>query len=179
MWNLVILYIWLFVMDIPLLLHILYHIHIWMYMISEDHVMRRMTKEGYYLNRHSCFLLQYHMVLVTKYRSPVLTGAIRDHVYNTIRMTLEEKDIRIIEMNGEADHIHILFECGPEISPLTLANVLKTRSARFVRRDLHEEVKKFYRSDKPMFWSNSYFVCTVGENSRNIVQNYIRSQDNR
>ena len=94
-------------------------------------------------------------------------------------MTLEEKDIRIIEMNGEADHIHILFECGPEISPLTLANVLKTRSARFVRRDLYEEVKKFYWSDKPMFWSNSYFVCTVGENSRNIVQNYIRSQDNR
>ena len=84
-----------------------------MYMIPEDNAMRRMTKEGYYLNRHSCFLLQYHMVLVTKYRRPVLTGEIRDHVYNTIRMTMEEKDIRIIEMNGEADHIHILFECGP------------------------------------------------------------------
>ena len=24
----------------------------------------------YYTNRHSCFLLQYHMVLVTKYRQP-------------------------------------------------------------------------------------------------------------
>lgn len=148
-----------------------------MYMIPEDNAMRRMTKEGYYLNRHSCFLLQYHMVLVTKYRRPVLTGEIRDHVYNTIRMTMEEKDIRIIEMNGEADHIHILFECGPEIAPLTLANVLKTRSARFVRRDLHEAVKKYYWSDKPMFWSDSYFVCTVGENIRNIVRNYIRSQD--
>ena len=140
---------------------------------------RKAKGTPYYKNRHSCFLLQYHMVLVTKYRNPVLTGAVRDHVYNTIRMTLEEKDIRIIEMNGEADHIHILFECGPDISPLTLANVLKTRSARFVRRDLYEEVKKYYWSDKPMFWSNSYFVCTVGENSRNIVQNYICSQDNR
>ena len=29
--------------------------------------------QSYYKNRHSCFLLQYHMVLVTKYRHPVLT----------------------------------------------------------------------------------------------------------
>ena len=138
--------------------------------------MRKKTRHGYYLNRHSCFLLQYHMVLVTKYRNPALTGKIRDHVYNTLRMTLEEKDIHILEMNGEADHIHILFECGPEICPLTLANVLKTRSARFVRRDLPEEVRKYYWSDKPMFWSKSYFICTVGNSNREIVEKYIQNQ---
>ena len=27
--------------------------------------------ESYYVNRHSCFLLQYHLVLVTKYRKKV------------------------------------------------------------------------------------------------------------
>ena len=37
--------------------------------------------QSYYTNRHSCFLLQYHMVLVTKYRHPVLTGGVRDVVY--------------------------------------------------------------------------------------------------
>ena len=26
----------------------------------------------FYVNRHSCFLLQYHMVLVMKYRKPAL-----------------------------------------------------------------------------------------------------------
>ena len=39
---------------------------------------------GYYVNRHSCFLLTYHVVLVTKYRKPVLQGkseetGLRDH----------------------------------------------------------------------------------------------------
>lgn len=28
-------------------------------------------KNDYYVNQHSCFLLQYHLVLVTKYRKPV------------------------------------------------------------------------------------------------------------
>ena len=61
--------------------------------------MRRMTKDGYWLNRHSCFLLQYHMVLVTKYRNPILINSVKDHVYRTIRTTMEEKNIRILEMN--------------------------------------------------------------------------------
>ena len=39
-------------------------------------------------------------------------------------------------MNGEPDHIHILFECGQEISP----NILKIRSAGSVRRDLVDEI---------------------------------------
>ena len=150
-----------------------------MYIKKEGSFMRRMTKDGYWLNRHSCFLLQYHMVLVTKSRNPILINSVKDHVYRTIRTTMEEKNIRILEMNGEPDHIHILFECGPEISPLTLANVLKTRTARFVRRDLPEEVKKFYWSDTPMFWSKSYFVCTIGENNKEIIENYIRNQGNR
>ena len=46
-----------------------------MYIKKEGSFMRRMTKDGYWLNRHSCFLLQYHMVLVTKYRNPILINS--------------------------------------------------------------------------------------------------------
>ncbi len=33
------------------------------------------TLDGSYKNRHSCFLLQYHLVLITKYRHEVIKGA--------------------------------------------------------------------------------------------------------
>ena len=36
--------------------------------------MKKNNNNTYYLNRHSCFLLQYHLVLVTKYRKPVITN---------------------------------------------------------------------------------------------------------
>lgn len=45
--------------------------------------MKKKTGYEYYTNRHSCFLLQYHIVLVTKYRHPVLTG-----------------DVKLLSMNG-------------------------------------------------------------------------------
>ena len=135
---------------------------------------KRKTNQLYYTNRHSCFLLQYHMVLVTKYRKPVLVGKIREHVYDTIKTVCEERGYNILEMNGEPDHIHLLFEAGPDMAPMEFANVIKTKTARFVRRDLPEEVAKTYW--KPVFWTDSYFVTTVGANTLEIVQNYIQNQ---
>lgn len=135
---------------------------------------KRKGNQLYYTNRHSCFLLQYHMVLVTKYRKPVLTGKIKEHVYNTIESIFGERDYNLLEMNGEADHIHILFEAGPDMAPMEFANVVKTKTARFVRRDLPDEVSKTYW--KPVFWTDSYFVTTVGTNSLAVVQNYIKNQ---
>lgn len=138
--------------------------------------MYRKTKgQSYYTNRHSCFLLQYHMVLVTKYRHPVLTGEVKDLVYSTIRDIFEERKLMILEMNGEADHIHILFEADPFTAPGELVNVVKTKTARFARKAYGDSVlKKYYW--KPLFWSDSYFVTTVSENSLSTVKEYIHNQ---
>ena len=131
--------------------------------------------QPYYTNRHSCFLLQYHMVLVTKYRHPVLTGGVREIVYGTIREIFREKGLVILEMNGEADHVHILFEADPFTAPGSLVNIVKTKTSRFARKEYGETVlKKYYW--KPYFWSDSYFVTTVSEDSLAVVQDYIQNQ---
>ena len=131
--------------------------------------------QDYYTNRHSCFLLQYHMVFVTKYRKPCLTGEVKEMVYSIIRKTFEERKLQILKMNGEADHIHILYEADPFTAPGELANVLKTRTSRLVRKKYGETLlKPFYW--QPLFWSDSYFVSTVSENSLANVKAYIRNQ---
>ncbi len=73
---------------------------------------------GYYVNRHSCFLLTYHVVLVTKYRKPVLQGKVKELVYGIIRDILDERGYTLKELNGELDHVHILFDTGPEVQIL-------------------------------------------------------------
>ena len=131
--------------------------------------------QSYYTNRHSCFLLQYHMVLVTKYRHPVLTGGIKDIVYQTIRDIFSEKGLEILEMSGEPDYIHILYEADPFISPGELVNIVKTKTSRFARKEYGETVLKQYYP-KPPFWSDSYFIATVSENALSLVEEYIRNQ---
>ena len=93
---------------------------------KEVFMYRKKKGQAYYTNRHSCFLLQYHMVFVTKYRRPVLTGEVKDLVYRIIRQVCEEKGLVVLELNGEPDHVHLLFEADPFTAPGQLANILKT-----------------------------------------------------
>ena len=136
---------------------------------------KRKSNQPYYTNRHSCFLLQYHMVLVTKYRKPVLTGEVKELVYRTIRDIFTERGLNILEMNGADDHVHILFEADPYTTPGELVNVVKTKTSRFARKEYGETVlKKYYW--KPLFWSDSYFITSVSENILANVQKYIQNQ---
>ena len=135
---------------------------------------KKVKDKPYYTNNHSCFLLTVHMVLVTKYRKPVLQGKIRDYVYALIKETMESENIIIREMNGEADHIHILFDYAPDIRLSELINKIKSRTARLVRRDYPVEVGKYYW--KPLFWTNSYFLGSIGSNTTEIVKEYIQNQ---
>ncbi|MFR8674465.1 MAG: IS200/IS605 family transposase [Lachnospiraceae bacterium] len=96
--------------------------------------MRKKRGTDYYVNRHSCFLLQYHLVLVTKYRHPVLTGPVREAVYERVRYVADSRGFRILEINGEADYLHILMEADAVTSPAELANVIKTQTARRARK---------------------------------------------
>ena len=89
--------------------------------------MRKKDNTDYYINRHSCFLLQYHIVFVTKYRHPVLTGRVKDVVYERIHYVADQRGFHILEINGESDHVHILMEADTTTSPAELANVLKKR----------------------------------------------------
>ena len=126
-------------------------------------------------NRHSCFLLQYHIVLVTKYRRPVLTGAVKELVYQVIQDIFDEKDFVILEINGEADYIHILFEADPFTAPGTLVNVIKTKTSRYARTQYGDTILKESCQDS-LFWSNSYFTTIANENSLQLIQEYINNQ---
>ena len=136
---------------------------------------KKRNGDPYYTNRHSCFLLQYHLVLVTKYRHPVISGEIKDALYDKIRSIFEERNLPILEFNGDTDHVHILFEADPFTSPGEFANVLKTQSSRYIRKLYGDTLlRKWYW--KPYFWSDSYFVASVSENSLSAVRKYIQNQ---
>lgn len=130
--------------------------------------------DGMYRSMHSVYLLQYHIVIVTKYRNPVLQGDVKENVYKTIGDTLDMFGCTLKEINGEADHVHLLIETPPDIKLSVLIQTLKIRSARFARRDYPEEVAKFYW--KNYFWNNGYFISTVSENTLSNVETYIKNQ---
>ena len=132
------------------------------------------NQEGYYTNRHSCFLLQYHLVLVTKYRNPVIDDEIKAWLLNYTQNYFEVQGCVITEMNTQPDHIHILFEATPQICLANFVNANKAASSRKIRTQFSEQVGKYYW--KPYFWSLSYFVASVSDRSAEAVKKYIQNQ---
>lgn len=136
--------------------------------------MKLRDSDGYYTNRHSCFLLQYHLVLVTKYRNPVLRGRVADGMREYIKRYFSDRGLPVHAFDIQQDHIHILFDAPPQLELAAFVNALKSGSSRRIRSDYPSEVSKYYW--KPLFWSNSYFICTVSERSAEIVKRYIENQ---
>lgn len=131
-------------------------------------------KEEYYTNQHSCFLLQYHFILVTKYRKPVIVIDLKKFLIDYTKKYFKDRDFRIIEINTNVDHIHILFECSPTVNLSTFVNAFKSASSRMIRKNFANELSKYYW--KPYFWNDSYFICTVSDKSEKIIKKYIQNQ---
>lgn len=128
----------------------------------------------YYTHRHSCYLLQYHLVLITKYRHPVIKGEQEQFLKEYTQQYFKEQNCSLLQMDCNEDHIHILFECSPNIKLSDFVNAYKSASSRQVRKRFSEELSQYYW--KPYYWSNSYFITTVSENTTSVVAEYIKNQ---
>lgn len=128
----------------------------------------------YKKSRHSCFDLSYHLVLVTKYRHPVIKDKLGEDLKLYISGYFENNKVDIVEYNSHLDHIHILFEGRPNMNLSHFINGLKTNSSKYIRGEHSMLIKKYYW--KPYFWSNSYFIGGVSEKSAKVVKEYIKNQ---
>ena len=129
----------------------------------------------YYKNRHSFYFLQYHLVAGTKYRHPVITGDLKDRLIEISHSIIDSDwKCRILEINSDRDHIHILFEAPPQVQPSRLINNYKTVTSRLIRKEFQDFLKPYY--SKPFFWSDSYFICTVSDRTEEMIRHYIQNQ---
>lgn len=129
----------------------------------------------YKKNRHSCYDLSYHLVVVTKYRHPVIEGNLAQRLTELSYRILEENyPCSIQTINTDKDHIHIMFDAPPQVQLSSMVNNYKTVTARLLRKEFASQLSKYYW--KPVFWSQSYFIGTVSDRSKRAVEQYIRNQ---
>ena len=133
--------------------------------------------EGFYVNRHSCFILQYHLVLVTKYRHPVITGELEKRLIEFTENYFKERDCRIQEIECMPDHMHILFDAPPQINLANYINAYKSASSRRIRQEYGKQLEPYYW--KPYFWSLSYFISSVSDRNEEITKEYIQNQKDK
>ena len=81
---------------------------------------------------------------------------------------------RLLEVNGEADHIHLLLELPPTATLADFVNALKTGTSRRLRNEFRDHMASVYK--KPVLWSRSYCILSCGGAPLKIIKQYIQQQ---
>ncbi len=119
--------------------------------------------------------LKCHLVLTTKYRRKVLTDPMLSRLEEIFKNLMEKWEGRLVEFNGERDHVHLLLQYTPQTEPSKLINNLKTVSSRYLRKEFVDEVEKVYGQD--VFWTNGYFIASCGGVTVEQLKKYIEDQN--
>lgn len=123
---------------------------------------------------HSIFNIQLHIVFVTKYRKKIINEAMQACMRNVFSRVCEKNGCMLKELNGEADHVHLLVDFHPDNNLSSFVGSLKSASSRIVRSEFKAVVDEVFWKDK--FWSDSYCVVSCGGAPLEIVKQYIQNQ---
>lgn len=124
-------------------------------------------------NAHSVFLLNYHLVLVVKYRNKVFDKNISNRAKVIFEYISENHNITLLEWNHDIDHIHILFKAHPKTQISKFINAYKSASSRLLKKE-YPDIRKQLWKDK--FWSQSFCLITTGGAPIEVIKKYIESQ---
>ncbi len=103
----------------------------------------------------------FHLVFVTKYRSPMITGDTLSQLWKLFKQKADEFKCTIHILNGHRDHVHLLVTSPPKLSVSDLVKHLKGYSSFSIQN---------------LQWQRGYGVFTVDSCSFDRVVRYIRKQ---
>ena len=135
---------------------------------------RKTVNDDYRKGRSVVCSLHVHLVFITKYRRGVLTARAHDVIADAFLGVCSDFGARLVEVNGEDHHVHLLIEYPPTVQLTKLVNSLKGVSSRRLRAERYPEVMS--RLWGKHLWSPSYFAASCGGAPISIVRQYIESQ---
>lgn len=133
--------------------------------------------QGKYFSKSKCrFLLQYHLIFVCKYRKQLLSIPKIDNFIKEKCLEISRKyDFGIKYLESDKDHIHFMIQTTPQISISQVVRVLKQQTSFSVWKRFSDILKKEFWKENT-FWSDRYFVTTIGEVSQETLKKYIEEQ---
>ena len=126
------------------------------------------------INRHK-FLLQYHLILVCKYRKELFYN---EQISNDIKLLSQEicdkHSIMIKYMEVDKNHIHYMIEIPPTINITKVVKLIKSYTTYHIWMKYQNFLSKHFWKERT-FWTDGYFISTVGNVSEKILKQYIEN----
>lgn len=125
--------------------------------------------------RRYVYNFHYHLIWVTKYRNQTFkTETLVNEMKEILQQVAGDNQIMIEKMEVMPDHVHVLISFPPSKAPASAIKALKGRSA-FIFLQRHPEIRQSQYWGGHL-WSPSYYMSTLGNMSKEVVEKYINDQ---
>jgi putative transposase len=78
-------------------------------------------------------------------------------------------------METDGDHIHYMIETPPTVAPSDIVRTIKSYTTFWIWK-YHEAYLKRHFWKERTFWTDGYFICSVGNVSEETLKKYIENQ---
>lgn len=127
-------------------------------------------------NSHSKFLLQYHVIFVCKYRKKLFTyDSISEDIKQLSYDICNNHRIVIQYMETDKDHIHYMIETKPNVNLANVVKMIKSYTTYHIWKYHKKYLSKHFWIENT-FWTDGYFICSVGNVSEKQLRKYIENQ---
>ena len=123
-------------------------------------------------NGHTVSRLTAHIVWVTKYRYPVLTGDVKIRCRSLLIQICEAEDVQILKGVVSGDHIHMHIEYRPSQDLSTLVKLMKGRK---LQMEFPELQKRYWGRH---FWAIGFGCWSTGNVTDQMVDEYLEHHRN-
>jgi len=123
--------------------------------------------------RHCVFELYAHLVFVPKYRKNVFDSKALLLIEDYFKKVCTDFESKLIEFNGESDHLHCVVQYPPKVALAKLVNSLKGASSRKLRKYYPKIQKNYFKN---VLWSPSYCAVSCGGAPLDIIKSYVEKQ---
>ncbi|ENC4789173.1 IS200/IS605 family transposase, partial [Escherichia coli] len=114
------------------------------------------------------------LVFVTRYRRQIFDHDATEKRRTYFSNVCADFEAKLVEMDGEPDHVHLLINYPPKLAIFSLVNSLKGISNRLLRRDRPDIAVRYYY--KGVMWSPGYFASSCGGAPISVIRQYIEQQ---
>lgn len=122
---------------------------------------------------HVIYECKYHICWLSKYRYPILTGAVGIRVRELVRQIAAANEVEIITGVIASDHVHIYVSIPPSISVSNFVQFVKGATSRKLQLEFEGLRKRYWGQH---VWARGYFVATAGNVTEEMIMEYIRKQ---
>ena len=131
-------------------------------------------EKRYKSGAHTIHRIMFHIVFRPKYRKRVLRYKLASRTKELFKQCCEVNDWVIRELKVLPDHVHLLIQVNPKDLISDVMQLLKGGSSKVIREEF-PELEEFLWGDN--FWSEGYFVESIGKVAEEAVRKYISEQN--